>query len=55
MDEICEFCGKPCKGVWVDYGIGVHEFWGTVYNDVDKQYVSNCCEHPLELRDPEEY
>lgn len=54
MDEICEFCGKPCRGMWVDYGVGLNEFWGSVSIHKDEQYVSNCCEAPLNPPDYEE-
>lgn len=54
MEEICEFCEKPCTGMWVDYGLGLDEFWGSVINHVDKQYVSDCCEAPLEPRERDE-
>lgn len=52
---ICEFCENPCNGIWVDYGIGEYEFWGSKGSDVDVLFVSDCCESPLELREPEEY
>lgn len=54
MDEICEFCEKPCYGKWVDFGVGVTEFWGSVSNHEDVQYVSNCCEAPLNPPDYDE-
>jgi len=54
----CGHCEKACKGTSVDFGYGVTEFWGSVSNDVNIQYVSKCCEHEMfydkELTDPVE-
>lgn len=54
MDEICDFCKKPCYGRWEDHGIGETEFWGSVSNHKDMRYVSNCCGAPLNPPDYEE-
>ena len=52
----CSNCKKPCKGTNVDFGYGVTEFWGSVSNDVNIQYVSQCCEDEMfydkDLTDP---
>lgn len=43
-EAICEECGKPCKVVNVDFGIGAYEYWGAKGNDVRIEAVSDCCE-----------
>lgn len=53
-DLICEECGEPCEGSFVDFGIGPGEFWGQKFNDVKMQYVSTCCEATV-LLDGQEY
>ena len=50
---ICSACGDPCIGEWVDFGVGPGEFWGRPYNDVDMQYVSDCCE--AEIKEGADY
>ena len=45
---ICTECGEPCSGTIVDFGIGRGEAHGIPFNDVDKQFVSECCEAEME-------
>lgn len=40
----CGSCGDPCDQTLVDMGIGPYEFWGTPGHDVNKCWVSDCCE-----------
>ena len=47
----CSECKQPCAGHWVDFGIGPNEFWGVTSVDKDEQYVSKCCDAPLEGED----
>ena len=39
----CSSCGEECFGIYVDNGIGVTEFWGTISTHHDYQIESNCC------------
>lgn len=47
MDEICEFCKKPCFGEWIDCSIGETEYWGVLSTHKEERYVSSCCFAPL--------
>jgi len=40
----CEDCGKECTSVTRDFGIGYHEYCGSVGNHVNLVEVSPCCE-----------
>ena len=40
----CPECGKECKLGWLDFGIGMYEFWGTHGSDKDERLVSLCCD-----------
>lgn len=46
--EVCECCGNTCTGDWRDFGVGLNEAWGVSMVHVDMQYVSDCCDSPLE-------
>lgn len=43
----CECCGQPAKAVYVDFGYGVTEYWGSISTHRDVQVVSDCCEARL--------
>jgi hypothetical protein len=47
----CSECDQPCQGHWVDFGLGVIEFWGAMSTDKDEQYVSACCDATMEEED----
>ena len=40
----CGDCGRECKAVVADFGIGTYEFQGSVGHDVRKAVVSDCCD-----------
>ena len=42
-DCICSECGRPCRPVKVDYGIGAYEYQGAISYDHDWQWESPCC------------
>ena len=44
MSDVCSACGQAASGVEIDFGIGYHEFWGSVGFHTDVQVVSECCE-----------
>ncbi len=50
----CTECGEPCNASWEDFGIGSYEFWGQKCTQTDWQFVSDCCEAPVEEDPPEE-
>lgn len=54
VNEICEFCKKPCFAKWIDCSIGETEFWGVLSIHEDGMYVSSCCHAPL-MGPPPEY
>lgn len=41
---VCSECGGPCEGRLIDFGIGPGEAWGVRFNDVRKEWTSECCE-----------
>lgn len=43
----CGDCGKECRAVKVDQGIGAYEYWGFKGFHHDWQWVSDCCEAEL--------
>ena len=43
----CPDCGKPCKAIICDSGIGPGEAWGVKFNDVQEYVGSDCCEADL--------
>ena len=43
----CGGCGEPCDMIEVDKGIGPYEYWGTPGRDVNKCWVSDCCEETV--------
>lgn len=47
LEGHCRNCGKPCRAILVDMGIGPYEFWGA--RGVDKRMVpvSPCCEEDV--------
>ena len=47
-NDICPECKEHCQVVEVDFGIGRGEAWGVPFIDVNKQWVSNCCEAPMD-------
>jgi hypothetical protein len=47
MCERCSECNEHCDGQLVDFGIGPGEAWGRPFNDVNEQWVSQCCEAPI--------
>lgn len=51
MTHTCGACGKPCKGVWRNEGIGPYEYHGQLCNDVRMEFMSECCDEPLEPED----
>jgi hypothetical protein len=40
----CEACGRECRRITVDFGIGAYEYWGAPGYDVRLADVSDCCE-----------
>lgn len=40
----CTSCGKPCRVILIDTGIGAYEFWGDKCVDKRIEAVSACCE-----------
>lgn len=40
----CGACGKPCKAITVDEGIGAYEYWGQKGVDTCIVTSSDCCE-----------
>jgi len=54
---ICGECGRECRPVKVEDGIGRYEYWG--YRGIDRRYsyVSHCCEAEIfdEAGDPWDY
>jgi len=44
MKYYCGECGKECKTVERDFGIGAYEFWGARSVHVNIQTVSECCD-----------
>lgn len=44
----CTSCKQDAEGRWEDNGIGSYEFWGTPGDDSQLDFVSTCCEAPLE-------
>jgi hypothetical protein len=47
----CCNCGRECKVVRVDFGIGPYEYWGHRGVDVQERDCSDCCEADLTLYD----
>jgi hypothetical protein len=46
-DYICPDCGKPCRAVQCDAGIGPYEYWGVKGFDSRPYTGSDCCEAEL--------
>jgi hypothetical protein len=44
----CPDCGKECKAIECDSGIGTGEFWGAVFKDSHPYTGSDCCEAELD-------
>jgi hypothetical protein len=40
----CAACGRQCRKVTVDFGIGAYEYWGAPGVDIQLADVSDCCE-----------
>lgn len=40
----CDACGRECRRITVDFGIGAYEYWGAPGFDVQLAEVSDCCE-----------
>lgn len=45
---ICSACHKEADFSYEDFGIGSYEFWGSKETHHDWQWVSECCEAPVE-------
>ena len=44
MDGYCSECGKACKEVKRDFGIGAYEYWGATGSHHVWHWVSECCD-----------
>lgn len=44
MDGYCSECGKACKEVKRNFGIGAYEYWGATGSQDNWQWVSHCCD-----------
>jgi hypothetical protein len=42
--EFCGDCGRACRAIECDFGVGAYEFWGRTGVHRDVHVVSNCCE-----------
>ena len=47
LEFTCTACGEACAGKVFDFGIGRGEFQGTPFNDIQREWVSDCCEAPM--------
>jgi len=42
----CSACKAPCRGKWINTGLGSYEFWGQKHFDNVPDFVSECCDEP---------
>ena len=40
----CETCGRPCRPVRLEVGLGGYEMYGSRLRDDGYDYFSHCCE-----------
>lgn len=54
-DSFCADCCRPAEGHLVDFGIGPYEHFGQRGVDVNKQWVSTCCDAEIVENTPEHH
>jgi len=42
----CSACMAPCRGKWINEGLGWGECWGQKFYDHVPAFVSECCDEP---------